>query len=70
MLIKNISFISNSALNSSSLSVSGIGGGFYYTCSSLYNCKVAMHSENIFINNLAENAGGGIKWDDLEPVFE
>ena len=30
----------NKALNDSTLSSSGTGGGLYYTCTSSYNCKV------------------------------
>ena len=29
-----------------------------------------MNGNNIFKNNIAENAGGGIKWDDIEPTIE
>jgi hypothetical protein len=28
-----------------------------------------MEGNNRFINNSADNSGGGIKWDDLEPSF-
>ena len=28
-----------------------------------------MEGNNSFVSNSAENAGGGIKWDDVEPVF-
>ena len=28
-----------------------------------------MNGKNIFKENKAENAGGGIKWDDVEPEF-
>ena len=60
----------NSAINNSFAQIEGYGGGLYFTCSSAdYLCKVLMNGKNEFKKNNAENAGGGIKWDDIEPVF-
>ena len=60
----------NSATNYSYAQIEGYGGGFYFTCSSAdYRCKVIMNGNNIFKENRAENAGGGIKWNDIEPEF-
>ena len=28
-----------------------------------------MEGNNSFVSNSADNAGGGIKWDDVEPAF-
>ena len=60
----------NSATNYSYASIDGYGGGLYFTCSSAdYLCLVIMNGKNEFKENKAENAGGGIKWDDIEPKF-
>ena len=40
----------------------------YYTCETSTNCRLYFEKENIFERNYAENSGGGIKWDDLEPL--
>ena len=29
-----------------------------------------MEGNNSFVSNSADNAGGGIKWDDVEPSFK
>jgi len=60
-------FENNKAENNSNLTVSGLGGAIYYTCTTNYDCDVAITDDNIFKDNSAENAGGAIKWDDLEP---
>jgi hypothetical protein len=50
---------------------SGIGGGLYYTCtSSTFNCNVTIEDENYFEYNTAENSGGGMQWDNVEPNFD
>lgn len=41
-------------------SVSGLGGGIYYTCTNLYNCRVIMNNGNVITNNSAANSGGGV----------
>ena len=66
MNIENNQFISNKALNSSS--EKGEGGGLYYSCDTTTKCKVIANT-NTFINNYADNAGGAIKWNPLEPSF-
>ena len=63
-------FYNNSALNGTSLGLEGYGGGLYYTCATDNNCKLLMYGNNTFESNYAENAGGGIKWDDVEPSFK
>jgi hypothetical protein len=67
--IKDCSFINNKALNDSNYAISGNGGGLYYTCNSGFKCQVLMNGINNFKKNHADNSGGGIKWDELEPVF-
>ena len=58
------------ATNNSLKQIEGYGGGLHFTCSSNdYLCKLIMNGKNVFKENKAENAGGGIKWDDLEPEF-
>jgi len=49
------------------LTASGSGGAIYYTCTTNYDCDVTITDDNIFKDNSAENAGGAIKCDDLEP---
>lgn len=46
----------------------GLGGAFYYTCNTYTQCKIQMPTRSYFYNNSADNAGGAVKWDDLEPV--
>jgi hypothetical protein len=33
-------------------------------------CNVVIKNSNLFTLNYADNSGGGIKWDDLEPDFD
>jgi hypothetical protein len=67
MSILNNSFINNKVYNDSTATTSGYGGGIYYTCLTSGKCNVIIKNSNIFSNNQADNSGGGIKWDDLEP---
>lgn len=30
-------------------------------------CNMTVDGDNSFTNNYAENSGGAVKWDDLEP---
>lgn len=46
---------------------SGYGGGLYYTCQAALKCYVVFSGVNSFTNHYAENSGGAVKWDDLEP---
>ena len=46
----------------------GEGGGIYYSCDTTTSCKLIANT-NTFQNNYADNAGGAIKWDPLEPTF-
>jgi hypothetical protein len=66
-IIESSIFSSNKAYNYSMFPKSGLGGGLYYTCGPAFYCNVEMQGSNQFSDNIADNAGGGIKWDDLEP---
>lgn len=66
--MKNNKFKENNAKNETTMNPSGYGGGLYYTCTINYLCNLEMTENNTFINNYADNAGGGVKWDDLEPI--
>ena len=47
------------------------GGAMYYTCDPPdYGCDIDMFDKNTFTSNYAENSGGAIKWDQVEPNFE
>jgi len=70
MSITGTRFEGNSVYNHSDWTISGYGGGLYYTCTSGYLCEVSIQDSNEFFDNYAANAGGGIKWDDLEPDFD
>ena len=48
----------------------GIGAGFYFSCSSEYNCEMNLTDTNVFQLNFAENAGGGLAWLDVKPSIE
>ena len=63
-------FKSNSALNSSDVDITGQGGGLFYLCESAYKCTVDIKESNSFNDNYAADAGGGIKWNQLEPNFD
>mmetsp|Transcript_29316 Transcript_29316/g.28479 ORF Transcript_29316/g.28479 Transcript_29316/m.28479 type:complete len:103 (-) Transcript_29316:1618-1926(-) len=67
MRIVGTTFKKNSATNKTD-GTEGKGGGIYYICAT-YSCILDMTGGNVFKNNHADNAGGGIKWDDLEPNF-
>lgn len=45
---------------------SGLGGALHFNCEG-YSCLARFEGLNIFESNFAENAGGAIKWDDIEP---
>lgn len=49
---------------------SGKGGGMYYSCKNTEKCRLTMNGNHTFKGNKAENAGGAIHWDMLEPIFE
>jgi len=70
MKILNTLFEWNKAENNTEMDSSGLGGGLYYTCTAIYDCLVVIHEVNSFVDNYADYAGGGIKWDDLEPDFD
>jgi hypothetical protein len=65
--ISNLTMFNNSVSNYSLFTKSGLGGAIYYTCGLSYNCNINMLGYNYFGHNRADNAGGAIKWDDLEP---
>lgn len=59
VLLQDNNFISNHAItNPNTLSVSGNGGAFHYTCLT-QECRLLMIGNN-FINNSADNSGGAI----------
>jgi hypothetical protein len=60
-------FTNNKVYNNTNLTKSGLGGGLYYTCGPAFLCEMTMSGNNYFSKNYADNSGGGIKWDDLEP---
>ena len=64
-----LKFEGNIAKNDSDVSLlnNGYGGALYFTCDSTYNCVVNITKKTYFINNTAENSGGAIKWDQVEP---
>lgn len=62
-------FISNKAYNDST-GGGGFGGAIFFTCDPEYNCRVDIRDINHFNYNEAENAGGAIKWDPVEPNFD
>ena len=57
--------MNNSALNSS-VNENGFGGGIFYTCERTLKCIMSVKN-NSFKNNRADNSGGAIHWDILEP---
>jgi hypothetical protein len=61
--------VNNTANYDALLDPSGYGGGVYYTCQLSYKCEVNM-TNSFFVNNSAYDAGGAIKWDELEPNFD
>jgi hypothetical protein len=69
MVLRNLTFKNNTAFNNTNNPLSGLGGGIHYTCSSSFKCNVLL-SNTKCIFNYADNSGGCIKWDDVEPVFE
>jgi hypothetical protein len=71
-MITGTTFINNNATNNTDdeSSISGYGGGIYYTCDSTNNCEVNITSGNNIASNYAENSGGGIYWDQVEPNFD
>ena len=64
-------FYNNTARNDSKISGSGYGGAIYQTCSEFESCLLIINDNerNSFINNYAENSGGAIYWDVLEPLM-
>lgn len=56
-------FKNNTVSNDSSMLLSGVGGGLYYTCSDKNLCKVIVSNDSSFINNSADSSGGGVMWD-------
>mmetsp|Transcript_20833 Transcript_20833/g.19876 ORF Transcript_20833/g.19876 Transcript_20833/m.19876 type:complete len:430 (-) Transcript_20833:2711-4000(-) len=71
--ISNCTFSNNSAfigaeLNQSGV-YSGIGGGLFYTCTIQFNCYLAINDSTTFQYNFAENAGGGLMWDETQPTL-
>mmetsp|Transcript_30033 Transcript_30033/g.29285 ORF Transcript_30033/g.29285 Transcript_30033/m.29285 type:complete len:92 (-) Transcript_30033:1575-1850(-) len=70
MEILNTTFIQNKAENFSEFTLSGMGGGIYYTCGTAWQCELSIQEENFFLENEADNSGGAIMWDELEPVFD
>ena len=67
-LIENL-FLKNKALNNSEISSSGNGGAIYYICTLQIVCTLKVIGKNKFISNFAQNSGGAIKWDDIQPIF-
>jgi hypothetical protein len=67
MEITSSTFLENKVLNNSNFEISGDGGAIYYPCDSTYKCNVTIRNNNIFKYNYADNSGGAIKWNDLEP---
>lgn len=43
------------------------GGGLYLACPSPYNCELYMRDWNNFTENTADESGGAIYWEDVEP---
>lgn len=68
MSLANVTFDKNSALTDSDTDNSGSGGAIYYTCGQNMLCNMFFSGRNNFTNNRAENAGGAVKWTDLEPL--
>eukprot|EP00347_Sterkiella_histriomuscorum_P009701 403340212 len=60
-LIQNSSFINNWAVS---------GGGFYFQCSSPYDCSLRLSQKNNFINNSANVSGGAFYWSDVKPKLD
>ena len=67
MQIIGSTFSNNEALNSSEVTPSGIGGGIYYTTTPEYLSYLAMPETNTFTGNYADDSGGAVNWDELEP---
>lgn len=68
MNLSSITVTNCSVFNeTNNLDSTGAGGGLYYTCDLTYNCKLLMMGINNFTNNYADNTGGAIKWDMVEP---
>ena len=70
--ISNCTFENNSALvdtnKTDKIHNQGFGGGIYLSCSN-NKCETIMRDNNVFKYNYAQKAGGGIKWEDIEPIF-
>ena len=46
------------------------GGGLYTSCDSTsYNCALTFSGLNTFMNNSANQSGGAIYWNDVEPKY-
>lgn len=67
MLLRDVTFNNNMAINATSIDKSGHGGGLYYSCGAQLKCYVLFRGSNRYTNNRAENSGGAVQWDDLEP---
>ena len=66
MFFEKNTFYLNNATSEDVEAYPSEGGAIYYTCGGFLTCSVEL-SGNTFKNNTAGNAGGAIKWFDVEP---
>lgn len=69
--LENVEYVNMTSNTFIGNNASYFGGGLNFNCSSdTFNCKVLINGDHYFTNNTAWNAGGAIKWSDIEPTFE